>query len=203
MMKNATEQEKHSERKMTRKRAPRNPSARKQQIIDAAADLIAQEGSRKITNRAVAERANVPLGSTTQYFKNINELRRAGLAELSRRIEKEYDDVFLLVEQGHNDRETLAAAITAYISDRNRVRADAALYAAAIDDPAVRDIAKKNFETFLERCKPYMNLRRAKIFFAFTEGALIEAYITGKTYDEDLIREAISLILGEELGLLE
>ena len=77
--------------KTPRKRAPRNPAARRQEIIDAAADLISREGTARVTNRRVAERAGVPLGSTTQYFKSIDELRRAGLAELSRRIEREYD----------------------------------------------------------------------------------------------------------------
>ena len=63
-------------RKKPKKRAPRDPAGRRQAIIDAAANLIAREGSSKITNRRVAEEAGVPLGSTTQYFKSIDELRR-------------------------------------------------------------------------------------------------------------------------------
>ena len=59
--------------KKPKKRAPRDPAGRRQAIIDAAANLIAREGSSKITNRRVAEEAGVPLGSTTQYFKSIDD----------------------------------------------------------------------------------------------------------------------------------
>ena len=199
MMKNATEKEKHSECKTARKRAPRNPSARRQQIISAAADLIAQEGSHKITNRSVAERAGVPLGSTTQYFKSVDDLRRAGLIELSARIEAEYDEAFHVMEHEEDVCASISNAICDYISNPERMRADATLYAAAIEDPAVRDIAKSSYDRFVDRCKPYMDLKRAKILFAFVEGALIDSCVMGHPYERELIQEAVALILDTPL----
>ena len=55
-------------RKKSKKRAPRDPAGRRQAIIGAAADLIAREGSSKVTNRRVAEEAGVPLGSTCLLY---------------------------------------------------------------------------------------------------------------------------------------
>ena len=78
--------------KKPKKRAPRDPAGRRQAIIDAAANLIAREGSSKITNRRVAEEAGVPLGSTTQYFKSIDELRREGYKLASLAIVDEMGD---------------------------------------------------------------------------------------------------------------
>ena len=49
--------------KKPKKRAPRDPAGRRQAIIDAAANLIAREGSSKITNRRVAEEAGVRTSS--------------------------------------------------------------------------------------------------------------------------------------------
>ncbi|OUO87558.1 hypothetical protein B5F40_13560 [Gordonibacter sp. An230] len=178
-----------------RKRSPRNPAARKQKIVDAAADLISRMGSGRITHRKVAERAGVPLGSTTQYFKSIDELRHAGLAELARRIEREYDEVFLVVAQRSHGSDVLADAITEYLSNLERVNADAALYAGAIEDPEVRSIAKESFESFLERCEPYVDAVRAKILFAFMEGAVINSCFMGVPYDRETVREAVALIL--------
>ena len=70
-------------------RAKRDPEGRRRAIIEAAAEIIAREGTRKLTHRRVAQQAGVPLGSTTQYFSSIDELHRAALAELARLIEEE------------------------------------------------------------------------------------------------------------------
>lgn len=172
------------------------PSWTRQQIIDAAADLIAREGSGKITNRKVADYAGVSLGSTTRHFKSIDELRRAGLAELSTRIEREYDDMFCIVAQEGHGSERLADTINEYLSNPQRVNADAALYAAAIEDPEVRDITKRSFDSFLERCAPYMDIERAKILFAFIEGAVINSCFMGVPYDPEIVRLATRLIIG-------
>lgn len=48
--------------------------ARREQLLRAAADLLAEGGVKAVTHRSVAERAGVPLASTTYYFKSIDEL---------------------------------------------------------------------------------------------------------------------------------
>lgn len=121
----------------------------------------------------------MPLGSTTQYFKSIDELRREGLAEVARRIECEYDEAFRVTEQGIQNATALADFINEYLSDRQRVHADAALYAAAIEDPEVEDITRSAFESFLRRCEPFMDEQRAKILCAFMEGAIINSCFMG------------------------
>lgn len=181
-----------------RKRAPRNPEARKRQIIEAAADIIAQEGPGKVTNRKVAERAGVPLGSTTQYFKSVDELRRAGLSEVAQRLTREYDEVFQVVAQGKGTARALAEAISDYLSQPARLLADASLGTAAISDPEVRNIATQTFEQFLAQCEPYMNETKAKILFAFVEGAVINSCLIGVPYSKEIILEAVELILGDD-----
>ena len=53
----------------------RDPEGRRRAIIDAAAELIVDSGASSLTHRAVAARAGVSLGSTTQYFSSLDELR--------------------------------------------------------------------------------------------------------------------------------
>ncbi len=180
-----------------KKRAPRDPVGRKQAIINAAAAIISREGSGRITNRRVAEEAQVPLGSTTQYFKSVDELRRAGLAELARRLDEEYGKFFSIAEQKAWTSEKLADAISDYLSDAKRVRADAALCAAAIDDPEVRGIMRRTYDTFIERCATCMDPQRAKILYAFIEGIVIDSCFMGVPCDRETIRKAAELILGD------
>jgi DNA-binding transcriptional regulator YbjK len=52
------------------------PLPRREVILDAALALIAERGTEQLTHRSVAERAGVPLGSTTYYFASRDELVR-------------------------------------------------------------------------------------------------------------------------------
>jgi DNA-binding transcriptional regulator YbjK len=62
---------------------------RRQALVEAAADLLAERGFDAIRHRAVAERAGLPLASTTYYFDSLDELitaavRHRGQSELAR-----------------------------------------------------------------------------------------------------------------------
>jgi DNA-binding transcriptional regulator YbjK len=62
---------------------------RRQALVEAAAELLVEGGFDAIRHRAVAERARLPLSSTTYYFDSLDELVAAavehhGRAELVR-----------------------------------------------------------------------------------------------------------------------
>ncbi|MFD0201803.1 MULTISPECIES: TetR/AcrR family transcriptional regulator [Saccharothrix] len=52
---------------------------RRQALVEAAADLLVDGGFDAIRHRAVAERAGLPLASTTYYFDSLEELVTAAL----------------------------------------------------------------------------------------------------------------------------
>ncbi|MFJ6670720.1 TetR/AcrR family transcriptional regulator [Actinosynnema sp. NPDC091369] len=52
---------------------------RRQALVEAAASLLADGGFDAIRHRAVAERAGLPLASTTYYFDSLDELVTAAL----------------------------------------------------------------------------------------------------------------------------
>ncbi|HEX6382829.1 MAG TPA: TetR family transcriptional regulator, partial [Acidimicrobiia bacterium] len=47
---------------------------RREALLRAAIELLGETGVRSVTHRAVAERAGVPLASTTYYFSSVKEL---------------------------------------------------------------------------------------------------------------------------------
>jgi DNA-binding transcriptional regulator YbjK len=62
---------------------------RRQALVEAAAALLVEGGFDAVRHRAVAERAGLPLASTTYYFESLDELVTAavehhGRAELAR-----------------------------------------------------------------------------------------------------------------------
>jgi DNA-binding transcriptional regulator YbjK len=57
---------------------------RRQTLVEAAAALFAERGFDAIRHRAVAERAGLPLASTTYYFDSLDELITAAVEHHSR-----------------------------------------------------------------------------------------------------------------------
>lgn len=47
---------------------------RREALLRATIELLGETGVRSVTHRAVAERARVPLASTTYYFRSVHEL---------------------------------------------------------------------------------------------------------------------------------
>ena len=48
--------------------------ARREALLRAAIELLGETGVKSVTHRAVAERAGMPLASTTYYFRSVNEI---------------------------------------------------------------------------------------------------------------------------------
>jgi DNA-binding transcriptional regulator YbjK len=57
---------------------------RRQALIAAAAELLGEGGFDAVRHRAVAERAGLPLASTTYYFESLDELVTAAAEERGR-----------------------------------------------------------------------------------------------------------------------
>lgn len=179
-------------------RASRDPAGRRKAIVEACADLIVSEGIRKITNRRVAERAGVPLGSTTQYFKSVDDLRHAGLIALAGRVEQEYETMFAEIDSDDFTAEAFVQALRDFLSDEGRVQAMAELYAAAIDDTSVRAIAQRLHGAFVKVCTPFLDDKRLAVLETFIDGALVHACIYGQPMAEDALLLAMQLILNEK-----
>jgi DNA-binding transcriptional regulator YbjK len=74
--------------------APRG-AARREAILRAAIAVIGDRGPDALTHRAVAERAGVPLSSTTYYFTSKEELFREALALAAREEVERLEDLVL------------------------------------------------------------------------------------------------------------
>ena len=48
--------------------------ARREALLRAAIELLGETGVKSVTHRAVAERAGMPLASTTYYFRSVSEI---------------------------------------------------------------------------------------------------------------------------------
>ncbi len=183
------------ESKEKKVRSKRDPQGRRRVIAQAAAELLLFEDPKSVTHRSVAKKAQVPLGSTTQYFSSINELKRAGYDVISRGLERGYDELIAQSEKAKNDSKALAACIYDYVTNIEEARADMVLSAAAIKDEELRALLERNNERYEASLKQYMSDNQAKMISVFTNGLMLETGIFAHQFSEEFIVQAIETIL--------
>ncbi len=183
------------ENKEKKVRSKRDPQGRRRAIAQAAAELLLFEGPKSVTHRSVAKKAQVPLGSTTQYFSSINELKRAGYDVISCGVERGYDELIAQSEKAKNDSEALAVCIYDYVTNIEEVRADMVLSAAAIKDEELRALLERNNERYEASLKQYMSDNQAKMISVFTNGLMLETGIFAHQFSEEFIVQAVETIL--------
>ena len=175
-------------------RAKRDPEARRRAIEQAAAELLLEGGSQRLTHRKVAERAQVPLGSTTQYFSSIDDLRRAGYAVISRAIEQDYQEMIDRIHESKGDIRVIASCLVEYMNNEEEIRADVILYSAAVRDPELMQLASMGLERFVQSLKTYLSEEQANAVAIFIDGAFVEAGIFGRRFSEAYILQVLQAL---------
>jgi DNA-binding transcriptional regulator YbjK len=176
-------------------RRPRDPTGRRQTIIDAATRVIAEAGLAGLTHRRVAEVAGVPVGSTTYYFKDLDELREAALADAAHASIHSLDEW----AQALTEVTDLPAALTRLtiecLADHDRYRAVNELYAAASHRPELRPLAQLWSEGLIKILEPRAGRSAARAVAVFIDGALLHALITGEALSTEVLAEALAKLL--------
>lgn len=72
---------------------------RRRALADAGVRILAREGARGLTHRAVDRDAAVPVGTASNYFRTRAELIRALVLRIGERLQPSADDLRLRAEQ--------------------------------------------------------------------------------------------------------
>lgn len=161
-----------SERDVPRRR---DPEGRRRAILAAAAEVIVEKGAAALTHRAVAARAGVPLGSTTQYFTSIDALREAALEQLSDEIDRELEGMETHLRDLINNPERAVDDLVEYFNDKRVLHADLALIMTGITDPRLRPLALRWSDRLVEILSPEIGRDRAIAIAIYLDGLSIHA----------------------------
>ncbi|MER7604676.1 TetR family transcriptional regulator [Nocardioides sp. NPDC127503] len=173
-------------------RAPQTnvESSRRDQILDAACRVLAQQGVRGFTHRAVAGEAGVPLGLTTYYFKDrdhllVSTIRKARVTSgerITRRIQE------LVAEHG------FSRGIATYIEDEttqhfDELILDYRIYVSVLFQPALKvEIAAWHPEPEFAR---HVDDATAAMVSRLIEGYLIHAVVNSRSFTADEVLPAV------------
>ncbi|WP_245907477.1 TetR/AcrR family transcriptional regulator [Leucobacter massiliensis] len=153
----------------------RDPEARRREILAAAAELIVEDGVAALTHRAIAARAGVPLGSTTQHFASIDALREAALQQLSDEIDEELAAMEPHLRDLIADPDRATRDLLGYLHETRVVQADIALMTTGVTDARLRPLALRWSDRLIEMLSPHIGPARAVAIAAYIDGVTVHA----------------------------
>lgn len=173
----------------------RDPEGRRRAILEAAAEIIVTKGPAALTHRAVASLAGVALGSTTQYFASIDELRETALAELAQEIDRALDEFDAASADPAQIPEWLARDSYQFLRNARAVHADVALMSSGITDPQLRPLALKWTDRIIEILSRRLGEDRATAIALYLDGATVHAALHDEPIDQDRLERTIRALV--------
>lgn len=169
---------------------------RSAQIVVAASQVIAREGIHGLTHRAVAREANVPLGSTTYYFRDLDDLLNAVVIKAIGLFREEMQRWLIL---HHEDPvpDMLTAFIMSKINNINELTREYEIFTAAISRPSMRPYALEWSDTVIELLKTVVPANAALPLGTVMNGFLVRGLLEGRSCSLDYtkIHRVISSLL--------
>ncbi|MBN9612739.1 MAG: TetR family transcriptional regulator [Actinobacteria bacterium] len=163
-------------------------------MLQAATEIIVTRGSAALTHRAVAGAAGVSLGSTTQYFASIDELRETALVDLAEEIDESLAELDAALT-AENLAETLARESHEFLRDHRTVRADIALMSAGTTDPRLRALALQWTDRLIEILSAHLHTDTATAITLYLDGATVHAGLHDTPISEQSLRAVIQALI--------
>jgi TetR/AcrR family transcriptional regulator, regulator of biofilm formation and stress response len=179
-------------------RARRHDPDRKDRIVDAAIEVIAEHGVAGTTHRLIAAAADVPLGSLTYHFGSLEDLRAQAFQRHAERMSVNYAAQF----EGVQTREEFVEAVTDLI--HGDVGADAhdwsiayELYLAALRDPALRTVTETWMRTSRAVLERFVDPTTARGVDALIEGLVMHKTLSTSPLPREQIRSIVARAVTE------
>lgn len=177
------------------RRGRRNDPGRRDRIIDACLDVMAERGVAGTSHRRVAEAAGVPLGSMTYHFDGMGELLHEAFTRFSTEISERFER--RMSEAG--SAEAARAAVVAIIqqdvfgSSRELVLTHE-LYILAGRDAFYRSLTTAWMARSRAALQQHFDARTARLLEALIEGLTIHYALDDEARDPAEVALAVDLI---------
>lgn len=180
----------------TRRYDPR----RRDRIIDACLDVIAEVGVAGTSHRKVAEAADVPLGSMTYHFSGMSEL----LHEAFTRFAVAFSDRFTARMAAAADRDAAAAAIVEAVvgdilSDQRELVITQELYTLAARDASFRDITNAWMGRSRAALERHFDPATSRMLDALIEGLTLHRALDTESQGDQVVATAIARLVNADI----
>lgn len=174
----------------------RHDPERRDRIIDACLDVIAERGVAGTSHRRVAAAADVPLGSMTYHFAGMDELLYLAFERFTIGESELFEQKMDTVETGEEALAAMVGITTEVVFDTQRdLVLTHELYALAARRPEFRRLCNE----WMIRSRAALERRfdplTARILDALNEGLTIQRALDTEAWDTAVVAEAISRVV--------
>jgi DNA-binding transcriptional regulator YbjK len=168
---------------------------RRERILAATLDLIADEGVAGVSHRKIATRAEVPLGSMTYHFTGIDELLREAFTRFADHIVAVFEQHLGQADSPEQAREAVTGLIHSLSegSCRDLVLTQE-LYTLAARNPAYRELTRAWMRRSRHLLEQHFDADTARQLDALIEGLTLHRALDTAPHDRGLTRRAVARI---------
>lgn len=172
--------------------SPQRDPQRRSTILAAARQVIAEHGTASVTHRLVAAKANVPLGSTTYYFKDLDELVTAALTDAFQRYTDTIKGWQEKLATSDNRSATLTRLAVECLDDRATAITEFELCVTASREPNLRPLAKAWDAQLQQMLSQHASPATCRAAIDLVNGAMLAALRDDTALDERYLTDALT-----------
>lgn len=171
---------------------------KKKIIIDATLRVLRKQGINQCNHRSVAEEAGVPLGSTTYYFKSLDDLLEAAMESYLSNF-KEITSKWFSEHAGLSPDDIVINFLLTTLMDRKLIHHEYEMYAAAISRPSLRPLSLSWLLIIEELMLKYVteNQLKSKLLACMIDSLLMRSVLEPDSilFDDENIATTIRLLI--------
>lgn len=169
-----------------------NDPDRRDRIIDACLDVIAESGIAGASHRRIAEAAGVPLGSMTYHFDGIDELYHEAFARFTASVSEGFERRMAAATDAESARDAVVAIIVddVFGSARDLVITHE-LYTLAARQPSYRTLTATWMARSRAALERWFDPETARLLDALIEGLTIHRSLDAEPRDPGEIVRAV------------
>lgn len=168
---------------------------RRERILTATLNHIADEGVAGVSHRKIAARAGVPLGSMTYHFKGIDELLREAFTRFADHVAAIFEERLNAAKSPEQAREAVTDLIHE-LSDgpQQDLILTHELYTLAARHPEYRELTRKWMLRSRQLLERHFDAETARQLDALIEGLALHRALDTTPHDRKLTSEAVRRI---------
>lgn len=168
---------------------------RRERIISATLDLIAEEGIAGVSHRKIATWAGVPLGSMTYHFSGLDHLLWEAFSRFVDHVVAVFDAHLAAPADRDQAREAVTDLVHALSEGNQRdIVLTQELYTLAARRPAYRELTHEWMRRSRTHLEKHFDPDTARQLDALIEGLTLHRALAREPHDRALPREAIARI---------
>ena len=175
----------------------RDPEGRRRKILQAAGELIKEIGISAVTHRKVAERARVPLGSTTQYFASLTDMLADALIGLEEEREEKVAEFASGLSEADDPVGLVADMVMESLSDLKRTRNELSFALLYTTHPKLRRFIVPGDAALVEQLSRNIPEATGRAVLAYCYGVLFQATVQETVPPREEIEAVLRRLVGD------